>query len=261
MGVSVVIAIDPRIGSKELLPYFKPFGVEVDLVPLEFGDVAWWGNGPTGLEFVGVERKVLTDLIQSMRSKRLSGHQLPGLLKTYDHIYLLIEGVWRCGKSGEIEEYYGRRGWCPVRVGGSRGVLYTEVEHYLATLEHLCGVRVVMTSDEERTVAWCVSRYRWWTEKEWEKHDSHVQIYAPYREGERNGGGRGSSRGTFRPRTIGLTELWAAQLEGVNKKAYEVGKRFKSPMEMANASEQEWVKLLGKKTGMKAARRIRGESW
>ena len=96
-----MILLDDRTGSGELLPLFRPYDAPVELARLDFGDACWLGNGATGPELVGVERKTIHDLVSSMRSKRLSGYQLPGLLRTYDWVYLLVEGVWRCGGRGE----------------------------------------------------------------------------------------------------------------------------------------------------------------
>ena len=96
-----MILIDDRMGSKELLPLFRPYDVTVELSHLEYADIAFFGNGPTGPELVGIERKTLHDLVNSMRSRRLSGYQLPGLMAAYAWVYIVVEGVWRAGDGGE----------------------------------------------------------------------------------------------------------------------------------------------------------------
>ena len=212
-----MLLLDPRVGSGELLPYFKPYDVEVDIQMLDFGDMCFWGQGHDGPLLVGIERKIITDLIASMRSNRLSGHQLPGLLESYAFNYIVIEGIWQCGSDGHIEIAV-KGGWTPLVVG-SRPVLYREVDHYLATLEHRCGITVKYTSNREQTVAYVVSRYLWW-QKDWLKHDSFEAVYAPHE--ERIGGRRGS----FTRRVTGPVELVASQFPGVSKKAYEFGKHF-----------------------------------
>jgi ERCC4-type nuclease len=89
-----VITIDRRTGSGELLPLF-PKGV-AELGCLEYGDFAWIGKGPEGLPLaIGVERKQIHDLVNSMASGRLQAHQLPGMINTYKISYLVIEGIWR----------------------------------------------------------------------------------------------------------------------------------------------------------------------
>lgn len=232
------IWLDPRIGSGELLPYFKPYDVQVDIQPLTFGDMMWWGNGHDGPVLVGVERKVITDLVSSMRSNRLSGFQLPGLMDTYAWVYLVVEGVWQAGDSGEVVVLAGRN-WVPLRVG-SRSVMYTEIDHYLATLEHRCGITVKYTNSPKQTAAWLVSRYKWWTDKDWNKHDSFEAIYTP--ELDTRLAGR---RGSFTRRVAGPVEVHAAQLPGVSKKAYAFGKAFGTVHEMVNADEKAYVGIEG----------------
>lgn len=240
-----MILLDPRVGSGELLPYFKPYDVQVEIQQLDFADACFWGCGHDGQVLVGAERKIITDLIASMRSNRLSGFQLPGLLDMYGFVYLIIEGIWQCGRNGEIECAI-KGGWMPLRVG-SRPVLYREVDHYLATLEHKCGVTVKYTSNREQTVAYLVSRFHWW-QKDWDKHDSHEAIYAPYEDRIV------SRRGSFTRRTVGPVEVVAAQFPGVSKKAYEFGKKFTNVHMMVNADEKTLEKVEG--IGKKGASRI-----
>jgi len=229
-----LIWIDPRIGSGELLPYFKPYDVEVEVTQLDYGDAAFYGNSSDGAVLIGVERKNLRDLITSVRTKRLSGHQLPGLFETYSVVMLVIEGVWECGPNGEIvEPRYG--GWLSLRIG-NRAVMYREVEHYLATLTHKCGVIVQYTTKPTQTVAWLVSHYKWW-QKEWKEHQSDDAIYAP--EGVTN------NRHRFTGRAIGPVERVAAQLPGVDRKAYAFGKWFKSVKDMVDADEKELMEVEG----------------
>lgn len=240
-----MIYLDPRIGSGELLPQFKPYDVEVEVMQLAFGDACWWGNGFDGPTFVGAERKILTDLVASMRSNRLSGYQLPGLLEMYTWVYLVVEGVWQCGDNGEVVMLLGRN-WVPLRVG-SRPVLFREIDHYLATLEHKRGVTVKYTSGPKQTAAWMVSRYKWWTDKDWVKHDSDEAIYAPYEENVR------ARRASFTSKKVGPVEIVASQLPGVSRKAYEFGKKFNSVVEMVNADVKvlETVEGIGKKGAVK----------
>lgn len=245
--------IDPRIGSGELLPHFRPYDVQVELAQLPFGDLMFWGNGYDGPVLVGVELKNIHDLVASMRSNRLSGHQLPGLFNTYAFVILVVQGIWQCGKTGEVEVHAGN-GWVPMR-SGTRAVLYREVDHYLATLEHKRGVVVKYTANAGQTVAWVVSRYKWWNDKEWAKHDSDEAIYSAY------DAQSVSRRGSFTPRVAGAVEQVAAQMPGVNKKAYEFGKTFKSVHAMVNAKVEELgeVRGMGKKGAERIWKWLRGE--
>ena len=241
-----IILIDERVGSKELLPYFQPYDVPVELGHLSFGDFAFWGNGFDGPVLIGLELKNIHDLISSMRSDRLSGHQLPGLFATYAFVVLIVQGIWQCGKGGEVEVAV-RGGWAPLRTG-SRPVLYREVDHYLATLEHKRGVVVKYTANAGQTAAYVVSRYKWWNDKEWAKHDYDEAIYNAY------DAQAVTRRGSFTRRTVGPVELVASQMPGVDKKAYAFGKRFKSVEELAGASVKELCEVEG--IGKKGAERI-----
>jgi len=241
-----VIWLDPRVGSGELLPYFKAYDVEVEVEQLEYGDACWWGEGHRGLCLVGVERKVIGDLVSSMRSNRLSGHQLPGLLESYYHTYLIVEGIWQAGVSGEVEVITSGGKWVPLRLG-SRAVLFREVDHYLATMEHKVGLTVMRSANRGQTVAIIASRWRWW-QKEWTKHDSNEAVYSPYEEERR------TRRASFTQRRAGPVELVASQFPGISKKAWEFGKRFKSVSELVSATEKDFCELDG--VGKKGAKKI-----
>lgn len=232
-----MILLDRRVGSAELMPYFGPYDVEVVEGELEFGDMAWWGEHDNKPLVIGVERKVIGDLINSMRSNRLSGHQLPGLLTTYDVVYLLVEGVWRPSKEGVIEVPV-KGGWRPM----IQNVLYREVEHYLATLEHECGVNVIYTDSRYETAAWAVSRYKWWQKK---KHDAHKAIYVAPVEADNK---------RFRFSKAGPVETFASILPGVSKKAYGFGKVFRTIEEVVGADVKKLQEVEG--VGAKGAKRI-----
>jgi len=181
---------------------------------------------------VGYERKNLHDLVASMRSKRLSGHQLPGLLDTYQVVYLVVEGILRAGGRGAAETWV-RKDWVALTTG-SQPILYREIDHYLATLTHLAGVTVVQTSNPTQTAAMIASRYRWWLDKEWAQHRSHIEIYAPADIGQ-------VGRGRILRRTVGLVEKVAAQLPGLDRGAWSVGKHFGNVYRMVNAEVREWA--------------------
>src|SRR5215471_7722117 len=128
-----MILIDERVGSKELLPYFKPFDVEAEICRLGFADAAFVGNGPDGIISIGIERKVLGDLLASMRAERLAGHQLDGLLENYQVNYLIVEGICRPGRNGELEQIRGND-WRAIYIGRTP-MLYREMDNFLTTME------------------------------------------------------------------------------------------------------------------------------
>ncbi len=248
------IALDYRTGSKELAPLFLGYGIQADLKKLEFGDLAFEGNGPKGRCAIVLERKRIEDLIQSMTSKRLTGHQLPGMAEMYDYCYLLVEGIWRPGPNGEMQighgglegdHNFGGR-WLPCR----SSLPYRAVDNYLATLELHAGVIYRRTMSPQETVATVVDLYRWWNEKQWEDHSSHLGVYAP---GEVQQGGR---RLNLAHREASWLEKMAMQLPGLDTKAQVVAEHFRSPRVMANANLDDWVAIKG--IGKPTAKRLVG---
>lgn len=240
------ISLDYRTGSKELAPLFKPYGIQVETRKLDFGDLAFEGNGPQGRVSVVIERKVIADLVASMQSKRLSGHQMPGMADTYDYCYLIVEGIWRPGPDGELQTGYGSfegdsGGFGGRWTGGygNRRLLYRSVDNYLSTLELHAGVIYRRTLSPQETVAVVVDLYRWWNDKLWAAHSSHLGVYAPAI--ARPGKGRFS----LVTRQPSLAEKWAMQLDGIDAKAQQVAAYFGSARAMANAEVKDWLEVKG----------------
>lgn len=238
-----MIRLDYRTGSGELEKLFRPWGVKVQKTKLDFGDADFFGNGPKGLSAVVVERKRIEDLIQSMQSRRLSGHQLPGMALQYDYCYLIVEGLWRPGDEGELETHNGS-GW---NSGHGKAIHYRAVDSYLATLELQAGVIYRRTASPRETVVTIVDLYRHWNDKLWSQHRAHEAVYAP-------GEARQGRRLTLAPRKVGLVEKMAMQLPGVDSKAREVARKFASVREMVMAGEEEWLEVEG--IGKVGAKRI-----
>jgi len=221
-----VIYVDRRTGSAELYTPLQARRVPVELTTLEFGDVAFVGHGPQGDILVGVERKRITDLVQSMTSGRLSGHQLPGLVEAYAHRWIVVEGTYRENKHGHLEYPIGRGRWETARLS------YAAVESYLLTLTMRAGVHVQRTYNLEDTAGWLDYLWRWWTKKEWAEHRSHLSSYDP------------ADPGIWSRPT--LVHRVAAQLPGIgDEKAAAVAKHFHSVAELVAASEAAWRQIPG----------------
>src|SRR3989304_2010126 len=139
-----MVLVDDRVGSAGLADLLK----DAILTTLEYGDCAFSGNGPNGIIKIGVERKAISDLIQSINSGRLSGHQLPGLLETYDRVYLLVEGQWRGNRKDGIVEVFRHGKFKPL--GASR-FTSKRIWGYLTALNASTGITVFVTSDMVET--------------------------------------------------------------------------------------------------------------
>lgn len=232
-----MILLDDRIGSKELLPLFRPFGIDVEATRLESADAAFAGYGPTGDVMVGIERKRISDLIQSMREKRLSGFQLPRLLEDYAYVFIIVEGMWKPGPRGEIQTWQGK-GFKPLYNGG-QSILYAEVDNYLTGLSLRAGVEVKRSGSPEETVVQIVNLFKSF-QKKWKDHHSHSQVYAPVPT---------PRKAQFRPRQLTdkqkVLRDMAAQLPGIDRKCELVMEKFGTVRRMFEASELEWKQIDG----------------
>lgn len=227
-------------------------------IELEFGDAMFAGNGERGDCTVGFEHKRLSDLINSMKDRRLSGHQLGGLWRSYDYVFLFAEGTWRPGPGGEIEELKGKE-WRPhFSRSDGRAVNYRQLAAYLHSLSLRSRspqtgepLRVVRTSEPRQTAAEYAALYLGFTEKRWDQHHAHDQVYTAI---------------TVPPRRAGIvpakvTTCWrmAAQIEGIDRKAQAVSEYFETPRNMALAEVGEWrrVKGIGGEMAERAVRAMR----
>ncbi len=215
-----------------MVPYFRPYSVIPQLCHLDFADMAFSGNGKDQVIAIGIERKTISDLVSSMESGRLSDPQLRGLLKNYDLVYLIVEGIWRSGPGGELETSMGHQGWVPYR----RHTRYEAVDNYLTSIEN-CGVRWRRTANEMETARVVVDLVHYW-EKEYGDHKVHKDIYAPVPS-------EGNRVQLVHPDPPSLVVRWASQIDGVDQRAWQIGKYFSSANQMANASVEEWMEALG----------------
>lgn len=238
-----MIFVDPRFGSEregqrsshrivaETLP---SLGVEVDLTMLDCGDFSFFGNGPESVISVGVELKVVSDFVNSMRSGRLA-EQIEKMSVKYQRTYLIVEGFYRSRPgSGLLEVPRGKR-WRPL-MAGPRPVFWAEIEKFITGLEEV-GVRVrrSRTSNETaRVIAQVLCSY--W-DKEYDEHRSFQTLYQPampmqlVREDE----------ATQRVRRVCIA-LKAGIGYGRSK---AVAERFRSVVGLVNAGADEWEQIEG----------------
>ena len=175
-----MLLIDERIGSRDFVKPLQALGLPASLTRLEFGDVAFVGKGVNGLDvMVGVELKKVGDLLASLRSGRLAGHQLPGLQRMYQHTWLLVEGVWHIDSAGRIglgRQHGGLTGG--VIQGGGR-LTIGELNKRLLTLQLLGGLHLWCTQTRRMSLQFILALYRFWTDGNLDQHRSHITIYHP----------------------------------------------------------------------------------
>ncbi len=252
-----MIYVDDREGSGDLVSPLQRLGVGAETLRMDFGDVAWLGNGPEGSHTVscGVEIKKIRDLMTSIQDGRLSGHQLPGLCRQYDVRYLLVEGWWRPGPEGILEigkevidkpDFTGIK-WFPLEFGRRR-YLYQEVDKALNSMAIKAGVYLILTDTRHET-AWAIrDLYSWWTDKEWEEHRSHLGLH------------RVEDTALLVPPS--LRRRVAQELPGVgHQKSATVAAYFKTTWDMVNADEKAWREIagIGKTLATRIVTMIRGE--
>ena len=230
-----MILLDPRIGSKHLAEHFDALSVPYELTHLEFGDAAFLGNGETGTVSVGVEVKNISDLVNSMASGRLAGHQIPGLLDRYGaNVWLIVEGSYRARKGSDLLEVPKGVTWSPLSLG-SRPVFVSDMENFLTTLEVQAGIHVRKTRDPRQTARTLGLLHGWWS-RPYGEHRSLKVIHRP-----------------SLPIKLHTTDAVTAQIQrlacglpGVGyERSWAIAKHFISPVAMALAGTSEWQRVSG----------------
>lgn len=244
-----MIAVDYRAGSKELVQPLIDRGLDVVETTLEFGDLSFVGRGENDTEvMVGVEYKRLNDLLGSMRTGRLEGHQLLGMREQpplYDFAYLLIEGMPLIEGGKLMERYYrqGRPATRPMKGTFTAAELFKR----LHVLQLRGGLTPIWSTSLETTVLQIEMLYRVWTDKPLDAHDSHIAIYnAP----------------TLTP--VSQMRQTLNTLPGLGlAKSSAAQQRFRSIRRAVNATAAEWAALeipdksgKSKRLGVSAAERI-----
>ena len=243
-----MILLDPRFGAtrsasrQERAAAFKGllegFGCEVEMQQMAFGDAAFLGHGEAGPVTVGIELKTTQDLVNSMASGRLAGHQIPGLLDHYQHVWLIVEGITRRGKSGALEVPRGN-GWTQMALG-NRPLFYGDVEKFLVTLEVQGGMHVRHTRTATESAAVIALLHEWWS-KEWDQHKGlKVNYKAPAKIT-----GRKADDVTQQIQKI------ASAIDGVgHDRSWKIAEAFESPEDLWMAGEAAWEEIPGIGKGM-----------
>lgn len=225
------------------MPGIRKAGFRVQKVRLEYGDVAFTGNGPRGEVMVGIERKTIQDLLNSITSGRLSSHQLPGMVRAYDYRWIVIEGLWRVARDGLIEVWRGG-GWRPAVSRMS----WHEVSRYLVTVEVRGGCWTRRTSSIWETTVLVGALFKWWG-KDWKSHRGHLLLEK----------GLAPDRVLFDQPSY--PRMVAAVLPGIGwTRSKAVAQRFKTISAMVGAGAKEWAQVdgIGKKLSTEMPLILRG---
>lgn len=277
-----MISVDDRVGSIELIPILQSMApilcsAKDAVIPritsarMLCGDVCFDGLGQNKTVAVGIERKRLRDMINSIRSGRYSGHQLPEMLDFYDEYYLTIEGMHRSGPTGDIERFlifnkdhkkweepsyyndFGDRGdgsmygkWFPLKIN-EQTFRYTELDHFICTIRRFTNVHVSLSNTDYDTASQIISLYTHYQTPP-DKHHAHQAIHRP------------QSMVTIGK--AGIVRKWAADLDGIGwERSGAVALKFRTGLEMANAGPEEWASIkpgFGKILSQRVYDQIRG---
>lgn len=177
-----MIYVDGSVGSLELIDPLRKKGLSVEKAKLRSGDLWWLGRGEGGAPLrIGIEFKKIADVVQSLATERLQGHQLlkmhqegPGDGRGYDRCYLLIEGDFGHDVQGGGTMFRKKR---TVKAPGIGNAM--ELEKRLFNLQTRGGLITRHTASRRDTLRVIEAWYHYWCDRDLDKHKSHLAIYAP----------------------------------------------------------------------------------
>jgi len=245
-----MIYIDKRVGSGELKRYF-PLAYKTRLIEMPAADFKFRGLGPGDVKlWVGIERKALGDMLQSMRDGRLAGFQLPKMMAAFKYRFIIIEGSYQIDKDGFIAVWRRKKGLVPFKLGEDtqQYFRYAELDKFCQTITQLSGTVILRSNSKQETAAIVCNRYDWF-QKRWKEHKSLQVGYEP----------PPPPRRLMRP---GVVAQWAAKLYSIKwVLAARVEEEFDTVFEMVNAPVERWekVKGIGKLKAAQAYAELRGE--
>src|SRR5579872_5890163 len=174
-----MLLVDKRAGSSEFYPLLQSLGLDAQLTMMPFGDVAWVGVGPNQCPVnVGIEIKKIDDALACLISGRMAANQIPGMIKSYDHIYFLLIGEYRArARDGVMEQQrkdkFGREYWVESG-GGQWRWLWRDFEAWLMSMTIMSGMRLIKEPTVESAARYIKVLYNWYQKDE---HKSHLAMY------------------------------------------------------------------------------------
>uniref|UniRef100_A0A6M3L331 Putative nuclease n=1 Tax=viral metagenome TaxID=1070528 RepID=A0A6M3L331_9ZZZZ len=212
---------------------------------LDYGDIMFTGNGSEGKMTIGIERKRFRDLIGSINSGRLSGHQLIGLTNSYDIVFLLVEGIFKVGKDGYLRRPKGAS-WI-VETLGDKPLPATYMYNYLTELSIFTQVTTVFQPSIRLSALWVDGTYAWF-QRPWESHHAHEQFHT-----------QPPPRAFLRkPRTL---VRMIKEIDDVGwEKAVAIGRRYANMKDLIFAEPKELMetKGIGKVLAHRILQELRG---
>jgi len=242
-----MLLLDQRIGSVELHPHLQTPHTTCEL---EYGDAVILGRVGDRDVTIGVERKVLLDLIKSIESGRLAAHQLPGMGEQYDRSYLIVEGKWGIDRQRHLCRWSGgspkNRRMEPLRLG-SRVYGCRDIHSFLNSVMDIFNVRLITTGGIEHTAAWIDDIHYWYNKPRHSTAEMMVEQPVPL-------------TGRYeRPSPIALAVRGFTGIGG--RRAIDISHHFDSMIDLCAASVSDIMSVpgIGKTTAEQLYRQLRGE--
>jgi len=225
-----VILIDYRQGSADLARAWKEARI-AEAPGLVFADVAFLGKGPDDRPLtIGIELKGLAELLGDLTSKRFLGRQAPGMRRTYDVCWLVVEGKHKQGRGGTLEVPR-TLGWQHLTIG-QRAFSWETLQALLMTITQKAGIHVKCTDTRGQTLDFCKRLASWWAVG-WDRHHAMDAFYQP-------------PTGELVPRDHTLLRRVLKELPGVGwKRSGEAEAYFASVRDMANADPDRFRAIDG----------------
>ncbi len=264
------IDVDNRIGSYDLIDDINRLsGNKGHLCKLNSGDVAFSGHGPDGIVRIGIERKNISDYVESLSSGRLDLSQLRRMAKTFHASYLIIEGYARLGHENALEYVPpSSNHWV---VHPNRAMSYTRFIGSQVSIMNR-KVYIARTLTPLETAVYCVRLWEWW-QQPWEKHES-ADVYTPSLNEAAVRTENGVIMYSRLPTSAQSVWQWAATCPHVGAKAALLAREFQTMEQLVNAPltalalilgrgvalSGVWERLHGRLPDMKSLPKVRAES-
>lgn len=249
-----VVMIDSRKGRQDQrwsydlmkLSPLNQYGVECSL---DSGDVLITGNGPSGAVLIGVEVKSIGSLLSGLSTGRLQS-QVMKMLDTYTYSHLLYYGAYKVDDSNDKRTMLVPRGkgqWIPFTIG-SRTFPFGYLQNALLELSVL-GISTAHFNGVSLIAEWIGCTARWWS-KPWNDHGLFRVLDRSQQQTDSRPLNIDSSMNTAlipgMDRDTKLRMKVASSFDGMGfERSLAAAEHFRSPQDMMNASERDWLKVNG----------------
>lgn len=195
-----------------------------------------------------IERKKIPDMISCITTGRYLSQCQAAKEDGADQLILILEGQYRPNQDDGLVEVPGwgrvhkRPGWTVT----TPAITYSRLTQYLFELDYLAGISVIKSHDVHETASIIKAIYTNFQLPP-DKHNSLHQIY--------------TQPTPVQLRKPSLVRRMSFCIDGIGwDRSGAVDTRFKTPVEMVSATEQDWEEIdgIGKTTAKKVIKQLQG---